>query len=455
MKNYIENWAKMILKESEENTTESYADIQHANKEWDEPGDDSGRRYGDIRARGFAKKAWGDRGDEGHGEDPSDGFIMDNMDKFVISGTKRDPEFHRRTYIHIETGKDGNPTGWTYTRFIEETIPFKSHAEAEKFIELFRDLPWDTLRDQTLGMLVDKHKFEIVSIKDIARKEGLAEAEAEDKTAESDQISENNDIPGKRYDWKPDFQFTNDVVDDLKNRDLLKLGQAIGVLLPVNRENGPTRFNKTVERGYDENGTWRERPATAHDNEVYDVLHIELDFRTNTKEILIDRYFGYSNDKEYWGRSAGGEERDWSETPVLTKSTVESILMAYKDHNVFYKIGTALEEYVEKQLKFKSSYSTNAQDTKKLLADRPNQSETQWVENYMRMYPKDNHAKGLKSLCDAFQDGSILDYKLKFLEPEIPTEEYDRQKFEEHTKKAEEISRSIQDWYSGSGWQGD
>lgn len=147
------------------------------------------------------------------------------------------------------------------------------------------------------------------------------------------------------------------MIDDLKNRDLLKLGQAIGVLLPVNREDGPTRFNKTVEKGYDEDGTWRERPATAHDNEVYDVLHIELDFRTNTKEILVDRYFGYSNDKEYWGRSAGGEERDWSETPVLTKSTVESILRAYMDHDVFYKIGTALEEYVEKQLKFKSSYS--------------------------------------------------------------------------------------------------
>lgn len=45
----------------------------------------------------------------------------------------------------------------------------------------------------------------------------------------------------------------------------------------------------------------------------------------------------------------------------------------------------------------------------------------QWVENYMRMYPKDNFAKGLKSLCEAFQDGSILEYKFKFLEPEIPS----------------------------------
>lgn len=184
-------------------------------------------------------------------------------------------------------------------------------------------------------------------------------SEAEDEKEEPEQISENNDIPGKRYDWKPDFQFTDDVIDDLKNRDLLKLGQAIGILLPVNRENVPTRLNKTTQRDRDENGVWGDRPATIHDNDAYDVLHIELDFRTNTKEILIDRYFGWNNDKRYWGKSDDGNERDWSETPVLTKSTVESIIRAYKDHDVFYKIGTAVEEYVEKNLKFNSNYGSD------------------------------------------------------------------------------------------------
>lgn len=64
MKNYIENWAKIILKESEEKIVdERYRDeVSSRSKEWDEPGEDFGRSYGSVRARGFSKKAWGDRG---------------------------------------------------------------------------------------------------------------------------------------------------------------------------------------------------------------------------------------------------------------------------------------------------------------------------------------------------------------------------------------------------------
>lgn len=166
--------------EATENTTESYADMQRANKEWDEPGEDFGRTYGSIRARNFAKKAWGSKGgyqtEEQYKEKK---FVKDNMNCFVISGTKKDPMYHTKKYLYIKKGADGNPASWMLVSKIDATIPFKSQAEAEKFIELFKDLPKYSDERQTLGMLNDDHGLEIIPMRDVARDKSLAESEDE------------------------------------------------------------------------------------------------------------------------------------------------------------------------------------------------------------------------------------------------------------------------------------
>lgn len=98
------------------------------------------------------------------------------MNCFVIAGTKKDPMYHTRQYLYIKKGADGNPASWMLVSKIGATIPFKSQAEAEKFIELFRDLPKYSDESQTLGMLNDGHELEIIPMRNVARDKGLAEA---------------------------------------------------------------------------------------------------------------------------------------------------------------------------------------------------------------------------------------------------------------------------------------
>jgi hypothetical protein len=480
MKNYIENWAKMILKESEEEIVdERYRDeVSSHDKEWDEPGEDFGRTYGSIRARGFAKKAWGSKGgyqtEEQYKEKK---FVKDNMNCFVISGTKKDPMYHTKQYLYIKKGTDGNPASWFLVSKIDATIPFKSQAEAEKFIELFRDLPGYADERKTLGMLNDGHELEIIPMRDVARDKGLSESEAEDEKEETEQISENNDIPGKRYDWKPDFQFTNDVINDLKQRDLLELGKNIQVLLPVNRENGPTYYNNSEVEDRDENGNFIKRPATIHDNEVYDILHIQLNFDIDKKSIGIDRYYGHRAD---WvaGENATETHRDWSEVPVLTKSTVDSIIEAYKSHGVFEKLSKAIDDFVNKNIEAAvyrdgeprdyprydfRGVDTRSQEDKDF--DRMDKREmfknksqnpkfVQWLQRYVDRYQNTAYVKRLRRLCEEIQNGNVFNYTYDFFEPEIPDEEYNRSKFEKHNEEVRRITSELIRYYDEADRQG-
>lgn len=267
MKNYINTWAKMIKESCGEPVNEYISD----DKEWDEPGRDFGKTYGEIRRMGH------ERGGsfQTEKEYKEKKFITDYIDRFVIVDTKIDRMYPTSTHVlYIKKDKDGNPANWMTVMAIDSTIPFKSTAEAEKFIELFKDLPKLGNDSMTLGMYNDKPGFKIVPMRKIASERHLAES----GDGNAEQITENNDIPGKRYDWKPDFQFTNDVINDLKQRDLLKLGSRLEILIPVNREDGPTYYDHdTVYDHYDrETGKNVYRQADIHDNEVYDILHVSL-----------------------------------------------------------------------------------------------------------------------------------------------------------------------------------
>lgn len=171
----------MTLEDEGKKVNERYHDeVSSYDKEWDEPGEDFGRTYGSIRARNFAKKVWGRKGgyqtEEQYNEKK---FVKDNMNCFVISGTKKDPIDHTKLYLYIKKGADGNPASWFLVSKIDATIPFKSQAEAEKFIELFRDLPGYADERKTLGMLNDGHELEIIPMRNVARDKGLVEAEDE------------------------------------------------------------------------------------------------------------------------------------------------------------------------------------------------------------------------------------------------------------------------------------
>lgn len=256
---------------------------------------------------------------------------------------------------------------------------------------------------------------------------------------ESEQISENNDIPGKRYDWKPDFQFTDEVINDLKSRNLLSLGQTIGILLPINRENGPTAYHYDEVYDHTDPVTKKSvfRPPTIHDNEVFDILHIELSFNVREKSIGIDRYYGHR--KDWVLEDHTDKHRDWTEVPPLTKSTVSSIVDAYRRHGVFEKVNDAIDSHVQQLINVRGYHLKHL--------DKNDPKAVAWVKKYTEIFSNDSRARFLRAFCGDAESGELFKYKYNFFEPEIPTEEYNRKKFEEYKESCDRISSEIIAYY--------
>lgn len=295
----------------------------------------------------------------------------------------------------------------------------------------------------------------------------------DDKTLKewADQVNENNDLPGKRYDWTKDFKFTDSVINDLRDRGLLEMGAQIQVLIPVNRENAPTYYHRGGGVIDADGKRYDGKEAEPHDYEPYDILHINLSFNHKDKSIGIDRYYGHRADWTSEGHT--GTHRDWTDIPPISKATVSSIMEFYKDRGVTAGLLDAIDEYVNRRVKddvelygkapnpwFNRNYDRmddfERSDKRELYKKNSTDPRfLKWLQRYIDKYRNDPHAKSIGTLCEKIESGEIFSYTYNFFEPEQPTEEYIKAKAGDHRRAEEAVGAALRDYYDNSSYTGD
>jgi len=284
-------------------------------------------------------------------------------------------------------------------------------------------------------------------------------------------VNENNDIPGKRYDWSKDFQFTDSVINDLRDRDLLKMGLGIQVLVPVNREDAPNYYRKGDGVVRQDGKLYNGKEPDRHDLEPYDILHISLSFDHENKSIGIDRYYGHR--KDWVGENHTGTHRDWNDIPPISKSAVDSIMNAYKNRGVTEGILKAIDEYIERRVGddvywhgnppnpyYNRNYDNmddfEKSDKRKLYKEKSTDPRfLKWLQKYIDKHTNSRYVKDLQNMCAKIESGEIFSYTYNFFEPEEPSEEYIAKKAEDHRKSEDAINKSLSDYYANSSYTGD
>lgn len=242
----------------------------------------------------------------------------------------------------------------------------------------------------------------------------------------AEQVNENNDIPGKRYDWSKDFRFTSDVINDLRDRGLLEMGVRIQVLVPVNREDAPTARQKGGGE-IDKDGRFHDGSlADFHDYNPYDILHISLSFDHKNKSIGIDRYYGYRKD---WVFEDGSTHRDWTAIPPISKKTVDSIMGFYRDRGVTEGLLRAIDDYVKERVEqdvddwgapLHSSewrHRTEFEQADKRVMYRNKSTDPiflKWLQSYIDKHNNSYYVKSLRDLCQKIESGEIFSYTYNF-----------------------------------------
>ena len=261
-------------------------------------------------------------------------------------------------------------------------------------------------------------------------------------------------VEGRRYDWSEDFEFTGDVISDLKNRDMFGIGaDGIYAMVPVNREDAPNRYGpKQFDHLKDKDGNWVD--GNEPDFESYDILHISLTFDTNRKKIKVGRYFGHRLD--WSGENHTQTEKDWSDIPVLSKKTVQSLIDAYKDNGVFEKMKANLEEYAKNHEEYLDKYVGTPEREKERISMLGDYDTRKALE---RLFKRRGERKTVWSrymdVCNCVIDGSYRSFAIEMDYPEFPSDEEIRDRYESHKKFADATDKALAGHYDTNQYNGD
>lgn len=261
-------------------------------------------------------------------------------------------------------------------------------------------------------------------------------------------------VEGKRYDWSEDFKFTHDVILDLKKRDMFGIdANGIYAMVPVNRENAPNYYSpRQFDYRKNKDGNWKD--GKEPDFESYDILHISLTFDTDQKKIVVGRYFGHRLD---WnGENHTSTEKDWSDIPVLSKKTIQSLIDVYKDNEVFEKMKANLEEYAQKHEEYLDKYVGTPEREKERLSRSSDYDIQKALE---RLFKRREERKTMWSkymdVCNCVIDGSYKSFSIEMDYPEVPSEEEIRDRYEKHKKFSDATNKALADYYNTHQYTGD
>lgn len=261
-------------------------------------------------------------------------------------------------------------------------------------------------------------------------------------------------VEGRRYDWSEDFEFTGDVISDLKRRDMFGIGvDGIYAMVPINRENAPNYYGpKQFNYRKDKDGNWKD--GKEPDFESYDILHISLTFDTDQKKMVVGRYFGHRLD---WSKeNHTSTEKDWTDIPVLSRKTIQSLIDAYKDNGVFDKMKANLEEYAKKHREYLDKYVGTPEREKERLSGLGDHDIQKALE---RLFKRRGEQKTTWSkymdVCNCVIDGSYRSFAIEMDYPEVPSEKEIRDRYERHRKFADATDRALADYYDTHQYTGD
>ena len=282
----------------------------------------------------------------------------------------------------------------------------------------------------------------------------------------ADQINEEDGIKapheakptkkGKYYDWEKDFTFTPDVVSDLRKRDLFGIseGGGIYVMIPVNRKDAPDYYSKDhFNYMKDKDGNWKNDKEL--DFEPYNILHIYINVSAKEKKLNIRRYYGHRLD---WnGENHTSTEQDWSDIPVLTKKTVQSLIDVYNTHEVFDKLLDNIILNADKHEEYLDKYVGTEEKVRKRVEQNPKYYNLQKELDKLVKARKDKFTwySAFADNCQAITDGDYKSFEWKWDYPEIPDPEYIKQRHEEHSRQAQAINKSLDDYYATNRYTGD
>lgn len=121
---------------------------------------------------------------------------------------------------------------------------------------------------------------------------------------------------------------------------------------------------------------------------------------------------------------------------------------------MFLNLKNAADEYVQNRLASKAHFDIDRNKEKQLKSGSKDPKFLAWVERYTKMFSNDIQARFLRALCEEVENGNVFNYKYNFFEPELPTEEYIRNKAERHEASSRQIAASISQYYEDAARYG-
>lgn len=261
---------------------------------------------------------------------------------------------------------------------------------------------------------------------------------------------------GKHYDWEKDFIFSPDVVSDLKKKNLFGItsGGGIYVMIPVNRADAPEYYSRNhFDYRKDKDGNWKD--GKEPDFEPYNILHISIDVSAKDKKVFINRYYGHRLD---WnGENQTNTERDWSDIPVLTEKTVQSLIDIYNTHEVFDKLLDNIIENADKHEEHLDKYVGTEDSVRKRVAKSPKFYNLQHELDKLAERRKDRKTWYLEFAdnCQAITDGDYKTFKWVWDYPEEPDPELIKKRYDDHREFSNALNKSLADYYATHSYTGD
>lgn len=266
----------------------------------------------------------------------------------------------------------------------------------------------------------------------------------------------NESAQGKHYDWGKDFIFTQSIIQDLKKRNLLGIreGGGIHVMIPINRENAPEYYSRDhFNYRKDKNGNWKD--GKEPDFEPYNILHILIEVSAKDRTISISRYFGHRLD---WDKeNLTQTETDWTDIPVLTTKTVQSLIDMYNTYEVFDKLLDNIIENADKHEEYLDKYIGTEGEVRNKVASAPRYYNLQKELDVLADRRKNQHTwyETFADNCQAITDGDYKSFEWKWDYPEEPTPEEVEKRYEQHKTSADAINKGLRDYYDNHEYTGD